>query len=188
MFSSTVGGGGRSHLSMKGIGFEGFVFALAVEGRDELASVEFLRFGKDGDCQLRHEVLGGCVHEWTIFDRVDGASEHSVDLDFDHRGTLIDQQFGIAHFLVSHFARGESGFFETPGNDLETCRDFLQGRLPRGRVVHIDEIEINRETGHFTDEEVDGRASFEREGGSFENIRSNAEHQLHGLYVGLIHF
>lgn len=45
------------------------------------------------------------------------AAKHSVDLDFYHRGTLIDQQFGIAHFLVAHFARGESGFFETPGND-----------------------------------------------------------------------
>ena len=121
------------------------------------------------------------------FDWVDGAAKHSVDLDFDHRGTLVDQQFGIAHLLVAHFACGESGFFKTPGNDLETCRDFLQGRLPWGRAVHIDEIEIDRETGHFTDEEVNGRASFEREGGSFENIRSNAEHQLHGLDVGFIH-
>ena len=69
---------------------------------------------------------------------------HSVDLDFHHRGTFIDQQFGIAHFLVAHFARGESGFFETLGNDLETCRDFLQGRLPSSSAVHIDEIEINR--------------------------------------------
>lgn len=123
----------------------------------------------------------------TIFDRVDGASKHSVDLDFDHRGPFVDQQFGITHFLVAHFAGGESGFFEALGNDLETCRDFLQGRLPRGRAVHIDEIEIDRESGHFTDEEVDGRASFECEGGSFENIRSNAKHQLHGLDVGFIH-
>lgn len=84
-------------------------------------------------------------------------------------------------------ARGESGFFETPSNDLETCRDFLQGRLPRDRAVHIDEIEIDRETRHFSDEKVDGRASLEREWGAFKYIRSDAEHQLHGFDVGLIH-
>ena len=89
--------------------------------------------------------------------------------------------------FVAYGARGEPGFLETPGDGLEACRDFLQGRLPRGRAVHIDEIEIHRKAWHFTDEEVDGRAPFEREGLSLENIRSDAEHQLHGIDVGFIH-
>ena len=118
---------------------------------------------------------------------MNGAAKHGVDLDLDHRGALIDEQFGIAHLLVAYGARGEPGFLETPGDGLEACRDFLQGRLPRGRAVHIDEIEIHRKAWHFTDEEVDGRAPFEREGLSLENIRSDAEHQLHGIDVGFIH-
>ena len=40
VFSSTVGGGGRSHLSMKGIGFEGFVFTLAADVLDDDAGEE----------------------------------------------------------------------------------------------------------------------------------------------------
>lgn len=54
-------------------------------------------------------------------------------------------------------------------------------------MAGMNQVEINRESGHFTDEEVDGSSTLEREKGIPENDRGHREKQSHGVEVGLVH-
>jgi hypothetical protein len=54
---------------------------------------------------------------------------------------------------------------------------FAAGLFSRSHVVHMHQVEVEREPGHVAYKLIDGRATFEREEFSIKNIRHHAQQE-----------